>query len=156
MKSRQASAASTSTSALATLQSLSCGGRHQPLPGHPLGRSATEDAPLGNTYPPLIQTKVKVSRALALAGLLPARLAIGVGADGRSWTFPSQAAAKAWRADALAAANRGKLRAPSTITVEQAAAEWLAGARAGAIPNRKGDRYKPSASTRRRGSRSAG
>jgi integrase len=67
--------------------------------------------------------------------------------DGRKVrkTFPTQAAAKAWRADALAAANRGKLRAPARITVHQAAEEWMTGARAGTIPNRKGDAYKPSA-----------
>jgi hypothetical protein len=35
-------------------------------------------------------------------------------------TFPTQAAAKAWRADKLAAANNGKLRAPTSMTVRQA------------------------------------
>ncbi len=60
-------------------------------------------------------------------------------------TFPTQSAAKSWRADALGAANRGKLRTPSPVTVKEAADEWLAGARDGAIPTRSGDRYKPSA-----------
>src|SRR5271163_727846 len=36
-------------------------------------------------------------------------------------TFPTQAAAKAWRADKLAAANKGKLHAPTSMTVQQAA-----------------------------------
>lgn len=55
------------------------------------------------------------------------------------------AEAKAWRVEALAAVNAGTLRAPKPTTVEQAAAAWLAGARAGLVRNRSGDTYKPSA-----------
>lgn len=58
-------------------------------------------------------------------------------------SFPTLAAAKSWRADATAAANRGKLRSPTHATVLQAAEEFLAGARDGSIPTRSGDRYKP-------------
>jgi integrase len=58
-------------------------------------------------------------------------------------TFPTLAAAKSWRADAMAAANRGKLRSPTHTTLAQAAEEFLAGARDGTIPTRSGDRYKP-------------
>jgi len=58
-------------------------------------------------------------------------------------TFPTLAAARAWRADAITAANRGKLRAPVATTLREAAAELLAGAEQGAIPNRSGGRYKP-------------
>jgi integrase len=54
-------------------------------------------------------------------------------------------AAKGWRADALTALNRGRLRAPTQTTLAEAAAEWLEGAKSGAIPNRAGDRYKPAA-----------
>jgi integrase len=46
--------------------------------------------------------------------------------------FPTMAAAKSWRRDALKA-------------VEQAMEAWLEGARAGLIRNRSGDPYKPSA-----------
>jgi integrase len=53
-------------------------------------------------------------------------------------TFRTLAAAKSWRADATAAANRGKLRTPTTTTVEQAAEAFLAGARDGSIPNERG------------------
>ena len=60
-------------------------------------------------------------------------------------TFPTLAAAKAWRADALSASSRGRLRAPTTLTVRQAADELLAGMRDGAIPTRSGGRYKPAA-----------
>jgi len=60
-------------------------------------------------------------------------------------TFPTQAAAKAWRADALSASSRGQLRSPTTITVRTAADELLAGMRDGSIPTRSGARYKPSA-----------
>jgi hypothetical protein len=58
-------------------------------------------------------------------------------------TFPTLAAAKAWRADATHAANRGRLRAPTALTVRQAADEFMAGARDGSIPNRSGRGYKP-------------
>jgi integrase len=59
-------------------------------------------------------------------------------------TFPMQAAAKAWRADAEGAKNRGKLRGPTATTVREAAEEFVAGARAGTIftGGRRG-RYKP-------------
>jgi integrase len=60
-------------------------------------------------------------------------------------TFPTLAAAKAWRADATSALGRGELRAPAPTTVREAAEAWLKGARDGRITNRSGDRYKPSA-----------
>jgi integrase len=60
-------------------------------------------------------------------------------------TFPTLAAAKAWRHDAAAAIHHGTLVAPSDKTLRQAAGEWIAGARSGAIRTRSGDHYKPSA-----------
>src|SRR5690349_21610361 len=60
-------------------------------------------------------------------------------------TFPTLSAAKAWRHDALVALRRGTLRAPTKITVADAAAAWLAAARKGTIRSRKGTQYKPSA-----------
>lgn len=59
-------------------------------------------------------------------------------------TFPTLAAAKAWRADALAEIRQGTLRAATTITLRGAAQGWLSGARGGIVRNRSGDRYKPS------------
>jgi Phage integrase, N-terminal SAM-like domain len=58
-------------------------------------------------------------------------------------TFPREAEAKSWRADALVAANAQSLRGPSQITVEQAAWLWLEAARSGAVRDRSGHRYKP-------------
>lgn len=60
-------------------------------------------------------------------------------------SFASLPAAKTWRVDAQSALQRGKLRAPTPITVEDAAKAWLTGAEGGTILNRAGDRYKPSA-----------
>lgn len=60
-------------------------------------------------------------------------------------SFPTLAAAKSWRADAKAAADKGRMRAPTQTTIKQAADEWLAGVKDGWIPNRAGDRYKPAA-----------
>lgn len=60
-------------------------------------------------------------------------------------TFPTLAAARSWRADAQVAVRRGALRAASEVTLREAAAVWVEGARTGAIRNRSGDRYKPSA-----------
>ena len=60
-------------------------------------------------------------------------------------TFPTMAAAAAWRDDAHTAVRRNTLRAPVPITVAEAASAWLEGARGGVIRNRSGDVYKPSA-----------
>ena len=60
-------------------------------------------------------------------------------------SFPTQAAAKSWRSDALAAASRGRLRSPAPVTVAQAAEELIHGMREGSIPTRSGARYKPAA-----------
>ena len=60
-------------------------------------------------------------------------------------TFPTLAAAKAWRGDAQVALRKGTLRAGPSATLRDAAAAWLEGVRAGAIRNRSGHRYKPSA-----------
>ena len=60
-------------------------------------------------------------------------------------TFPREAEAKSWRADARRAADQGVLRAPKPTTVEQAWEAWYAGAKAGTIRNRSGDAFKPSA-----------
>ena len=67
--------------------------------------------------------------------------------DGRKIrrTFPTQGEAKSWRADALVELGKGKLRAPTRITLRQAAEEWLERARSGAIQTRSGSAYKPSA-----------
>lgn len=60
-------------------------------------------------------------------------------------TFPTLAAAKAWRADASTALRKGTMRAPSQTTVREAAHAWIAGATDGSIRTRSGDAYKPSA-----------
>jgi integrase len=60
-------------------------------------------------------------------------------------TFPTLAAAKSWRQDAMPAVKRRELAAPGKpITLRQAAMDWLEGAKTGAIRTRSGDRYKPS------------
>src|SRR5437763_1676673 len=58
--------------------------------------------------------------------------------------FPTLAAAKLWRQDALVALRRGTMRAPTATTVREAAQAWLEGARAGTVLNRKREPYKPS------------
>ena len=64
-------------------------------------------------------------------------------ARGSGSRSPTRAAAASWRADTIAAANRGRLRAPTSTTVWQAAAEFLDGARDGSIPTSSGRPYKP-------------
>jgi integrase len=83
----------------------------------------------------------------------------GIRQRGRSWeafvydartgkkirkTFPTQSAAKSWRAEATSAVRRGELRAASLVTVREAWEEWLEGATAGTIRNREGRAFKPS------------
>jgi integrase len=60
-------------------------------------------------------------------------------------TFPTLAAAKAWRHDASVALRKGEMKAPTRTTLKQASSAWIDGARDGSIRNRSGDRYKPSA-----------
>ncbi len=60
-------------------------------------------------------------------------------------TFPTLAAARGWRYDALVGLRHGTMRAAGGVTLRQAAEEWLAAAEAGLVRNRSGDLYKPSA-----------
>lgn len=60
-------------------------------------------------------------------------------------TFPTKAAAKGWRADALSALRKGTLAQSLPTTVKRAAEAWLDAARRGEVRNRSGDPYKPSA-----------
>lgn len=61
--------------------------------------------------------------------------------------FATHAAAKGWRADALGAVSRRKLqatdRATAQKTLRQEVDEWMAGARAGTILNKRERPYKP-------------
>lgn len=59
-------------------------------------------------------------------------------------TFPTLAAAKAWRADALGEVRRGRMRAPTRTTLREAPTALVEGARTGTIKNRKGQPYEPS------------
>ena len=59
-------------------------------------------------------------------------------------TFPTLAAAKVWRSDAVVAIRRGTMRAPTATTLRQTWENWLNGAREGSVRNRSGDLYKPS------------
>ena len=58
--------------------------------------------------------------------------------------FPTLAAAKNWRIDTQARVKQGVYFEPTRITLEQAAHDFIQGARAGTVLNRKGARYRPS------------
>jgi integrase len=60
-------------------------------------------------------------------------------------TFTTITAARQWRQDAASSIRAGTLTADRGPTLEQAAEDWLAAARAGIARNRSGDPYKPSA-----------
>jgi integrase len=60
-------------------------------------------------------------------------------------TFPTLAAAKAWRSDASRELRLGMRRAAPAPTLLDAAAGFMTRARAGEIRNRSGYKYKPSA-----------
>jgi integrase len=59
--------------------------------------------------------------------------------------FPTLGEAKAWRAEAQVGLRRGTMRAGPSATLREAAEAWLEGVRSGAIRNRSGHVYKPSA-----------
>ncbi|HST69941.1 MAG TPA: tyrosine-type recombinase/integrase [Solirubrobacterales bacterium] len=58
-------------------------------------------------------------------------------------SFPTEAEARSWQADAKRAVDLGALRSPSRKTLADAAEAWLAGAERGDIRNRSGQEYKP-------------
>lgn len=58
-------------------------------------------------------------------------------------TFTHKADAQSWAADVKRGVDLGTLRAPTKRTLGEAAVAWLAGAEAGTIRNRSGNRYKP-------------
>ncbi len=60
-------------------------------------------------------------------------------------TFSTQAEARVWRQESSVAVRKMLMRAPTAITVAEAADIWLQGARDGWIRNRSGDPYKPAA-----------
>ena len=60
-------------------------------------------------------------------------------------TFPTKAAAKSWRSNALTALERGGLRVTKPTTLRDAWGAWYEGAKAGTITNRSGDPFKPPA-----------
>jgi integrase len=60
-------------------------------------------------------------------------------------TFGSLAEARAWRQESQVAVRRSTMRAPTSITVQEAAEEWLAAAEVGLVRTRSGSLYKPSA-----------
>jgi integrase len=58
-------------------------------------------------------------------------------------TFPTQAAARGWRVDALKAVKDRRLRAPTSRTLREEVEDWLAGVREGRILNKREQPYKP-------------
>jgi integrase len=60
-------------------------------------------------------------------------------------TFAALGDAKAWRQEMQVAVRQGRAGAPSTVTLAEAASEWLELASRGVVRTRSGDRYKPSA-----------
>jgi integrase len=60
-------------------------------------------------------------------------------------TFPTVAAARAWRTHAQAAIQQGHLGIPTKTTLAEAGEAWLEAARSGVARTRSGDTYKPSA-----------
>lgn len=58
-------------------------------------------------------------------------------------TFPTLVEAKRWRRKMETARDEGTLRAPSKITLNDAATQWLAKARTGEIQSRNETTYKP-------------
>jgi integrase len=67
--------------------------------------------------------------------------------DGRKIrkSFPTEAAARAWRHDAAGAVRRGTMQSPTRTTVREAGDALIAGMQSGDVRTRKGGRrYKPS------------
>ena len=54
-------------------------------------------------------------------------------------TFATISEAKAWRQESQVALRKGTLRAPSPITLTEAAEDWLGAAEIGVVRTRSGD-----------------
>ena len=59
-------------------------------------------------------------------------------------TFPTEAAAKAWRADTVVNVRRGKIATATSATLREATEKFMEGARSGVILNRNDVPFKPS------------
>jgi integrase len=59
-------------------------------------------------------------------------------------TFATEGEAKAWRHDAVGEVRRGRLKAPTRVTLREAWNAWIEGAKSGLVRTRSGDPYKPS------------
>jgi integrase len=59
-------------------------------------------------------------------------------------TFDSLAEARSWRQESQVAVRRLTMRAPTSITLQEAAEAWLVAADAGLVRTRSGSPYKPS------------
>lgn len=75
----------------------------------------------------------------------PWRASVYSATDGRQIkkTFPSRAAAMAWREDTRVAVRRRELRAPTGETLKQAADAFLGAAKSGVARPRSGGEYRP-------------
>lgn len=75
----------------------------------------------------------------------PWRASVYSATDGRQIkkTFPSRAAALAWREDTRVAVRRRELRAPTGETLKQAADAFLGAAKSGVARPRSGGEYRP-------------
>jgi len=87
-----------------------------------------------------------IRRRVGRSGIASYEASVWIAADARRIrrTFPTLAAAKAWRADAVLAVRQKRLRGPSGITLREAAGDWLRDARSGIATTRGGTPYKPS------------
>jgi integrase len=68
----------------------------------------------------------------------------GVSGEKYRKSFPTRAAAAAWRRSSISAIEEGRLTLGKTPTVREAAEELFVGTADGSIRNRSGDPYKPS------------
>jgi hypothetical protein len=59
-------------------------------------------------------------------------------------SFPTPMLAKSWRRDAASAVANGRMRAPTSTTIEEEAAGWVERAERGEVRARGGRAYKPS------------
>ena len=74
-----------------------------------------------------------------------ALVALGKLGERKRKTFATLEEAKAWRIRMQAAKTRQRLRSPARVTLREAAEAFMEGIRSGAIANRSGETYKPSA-----------
>lgn len=114
-------------------------------PKTPVGRSSSEQAATGITRRHSRACRSRSGDSCSCKPTYQAQAWSALDRKPLRKTFPTLAAARAWRQTAAVDLARQQISAPSELTLSRAAEQWVDAARAGTVRTRSGQPYKPSA-----------